>query len=314
MAQRKTKNEIIAVLGYGSLGRAIALNLRDSGYNVIIGLPSNSKTRRKVKQDKLIPTTTPKAIKQAKLVCFALPDHLQGRIFEKDIQPNLQPDTTLLFLHGFSIHFGFIKPPKDIDIIMIAPHAPGISVREKYLSDRSVSAFYAVHQNSSGKADKNIVQLAKAIGIRKKKLVPTSFKDEAIGDLFGEQAVLCGGMSELILSGFQVLTKNGLPPENAYLEVAYQLDLIIKLIKDHGITGMYDRISVAARYGSVRNGKKIIDNSVKKRMEKLYKEIASGKFGKTLNSLDKDDMVALDKAVKTVSPAVFEKAAKKFSK
>ncbi len=313
MLKKELKNKKIAVLGYGSQGRAVALNLRDSGCDVIIGLPSKSKSRKFGKSDNFIVTTTSKAVKTADILIFALPDHLQGLIYETEIQPFLKPITTFVFLHGFAIHFGFICPPKDSDILLIAPHAPGIALREKYLTDKSVSAFKAI-KNEKKSSKQLLIELAEAIGIQKNKLVANSFKNEAIGDLFGEQAVLCGGLSELVLNGYNTLTENGLPSENAYLEVCYQLDLIIKLIKEHGIIGMYERISVAAKYGSVKNGKKIIDSSVKKNMQTVYDEIASGKFAEELNSLDENDIQKLSHSLEKMSSDSFEQAAKKFSK
>ncbi len=196
---------------------------------------------------------------------------------------------------------------------MLAPHAPGIALREKYLTDKSVSAFKAI-ENQKKNSENLLIELADAIGIQKEKLIANSFKNEAIGDLFGEQAVLCGGLTELIFNGYKVLTENGLQPENAYLEICYQLDLIISLIKEHGIIGMYERISVAARYGSVKNGKKIIDSSVKKRMQEIYSTIESGAFAKELNGLKEKNLNQLSKSLQKMSSDSFEKAAKKFSK
>ena len=235
MADKKIKNKQIAILGYGSQGRSIALNLRDSGYEVIIGLPNKSKSRRKAKADGFKSVISTSEASRCKNILLALPDHLQGRVYQREIEANLQKPVTLAFLHGFSIHFDFIKPPEECDVILIAPHAPGKAVREKYLSDKSISAFYAVFQDFSNKAEKTAISLANAIGFQKKRLIKTTFEHETLGDLFGEQAVLCGGLSELILSGYETLIKNGLPEENAYLEVAYQLDLIVQLIKQYGI-------------------------------------------------------------------------------
>jgi len=315
VAQTKPKNNTAVILGYGSQGRAIALNLRDSGYQVKIGLKVNSKTRSLAVKDNFKEIDTLENIVcDSPLIIFALPDHLQGRLYQREIVKNMLPRSTLVFLHGFAIHFGFIVPPDDCDVILIAPHAPGISVREKYLKEKNLSAFYAVNQDYSGKALKTTFELAKAVGLKKSKLVKTTFEMEALGDLFGEQAVLCGGMPQLILNGYKVLLENGFPPENAYLEVAYQLDLIIDLIKKYGIEGMYQRISVAARYGSVSSGDKIIDISVKKRMEKLYKTIKSGKFARELNNLDAKNLEELNDKISEIILPSFEKSANKFSK
>lgn len=315
MTKTKSKNKKITVLGYGSQGRAIALNLNDSGFDINIGLSSKSSSRRKAKKDGLTNiSTTAKAVRESNIIILALPDHLQAEIYKNEIEPNLNENSTLIFLHGLSIHFKYIIPPKNSDIILIAPHAPGISVREKYLSEQNLSAFYAVYQNYSKNALKTVFEISRALGFKKSKLVKTTFEHEAVGDLFGEQAVLCGGLSELIMNGYKILTEKGIPPENAYLEVAYQLDLIIDLIKKYGIKGMYERISVAARYGSVLNGEKIIDKSVKNKMNQLYKEISSGEFSNKLNSLSEKELQKLNKKIDSKTISSFENAAKKFSR
>ena len=314
MRRKNLHSKTIAILGYGSQGRAIALNLRDSGCDVVMGLPSRSGSRRIAQKDGFIQIhTVLRAVAKSDIVCFAFPDHLHGRVYKKDVEKYLSSNSTLWFLHGMSIHFRFIVPPEDCDVILIAPHAPGAAVREKYLSKSSFSAFYAVHQDSSGRALKTTFELARAVGIAKKGFAPTSFEAEAVGDLFGEQAVLCGGMAALIKNGFEVLVENGIPPENAYLEVAYQLDLIIDLIKQYGIEGMFKRISVAARYGSLLSGPKIIDKSVKERMSKIYREIQSGQFPRKLNWLKSADILRINKELKSLTSPLLEKAARKFS-
>ena len=232
---------------------------------------------------------------------------------KSEIQASLKDNSTLWFLHGFAVHFGFIKPASNCDVILIAPHAPGLAVRDEYLGSKSLSAFFAVYQNATGKADKSVFKLSSAMGFKKSKLLKTTFKDEALGDLFGEQAVLCGGMAGLIKNGFEVLVENGIPPENAYLEVAYQLDLIIALIKKHGIEGMFERISVAARFGSLEAGPEIVGESVKKKMRSRYKEIESGKFARKLNNLSRAELDSLSKDLKKLSSPLFEKMARKFS-
>jgi ketol-acid reductoisomerase len=305
----------VAVIGYGSQGCAIAMNLRDSGHIVTVGLPPASKSRRKAKRDGFKSVrSVADAVKQAEIVCFAFPDHLHGRVYQKEIAKNLSGGSCLLFLHGLSVHFGFVPPPRDADVVLVAPHGPGPAVREKYLSDRSMSAFVAVHQDATGHARKTALRLAEDMGFRKKKLIETSFENEALGDLFGEQVVLCGGLTALIKGGFETLVANGLPPDDAYLEVAYQLDLIIALIKKYGIAGMFERISVAARYGSLVTGPKIIDAAVKRKMAAAFDEIKSGKFTTQLNRLTKSDITRLNKALTQLSHPEFEKAARKFSK
>ncbi|MEK7775539.1 MAG: ketol-acid reductoisomerase [Candidatus Zixiibacteriota bacterium] len=312
--QSKSANPATTVLGYGSQGRAIALNLRDSGWPVVVGLKKGSKSvvrARKEGMSKI--TSVADAVKQAKLVVMAIPDHLHGRVFEKEIAPNLKPGTTILFLSGMAVHFGFVRPPSNCDVIMLAPHAPGLALRERYLGDRSVSAFYAVHQNPSRKGWQTAVRFADAIGIKKSRLVKSTFAWEAVGDIFGEQAVLCGGLAGLIQAGFDTLVKGGIPSEHAYLEVAYQLDLIIDLVKRFGIEGMFNRISVAARYGSYLTGPKVIDAHVRKQMQKTLGEIKSGAFSKRLNRLGESDIRVLNKKIKSLSRPALERSARKYA-
>lgn len=292
----------------------MALNLRDSGYDVIVGLSTRSGSRRQATDDGLRKIETVRtAVTGAEVVCFAFPDHLHGRVYERDIKGRLKGGTTLLFLAGMSVHFGFVKPPDGCDVIMIAPHAPGVAVREQFLTDRSLSAFYAVHQDATGQAAHTAQKLAEAIGFLKNRLVRTTFEHEALGDLFGEQAVLCGGLAMLLKLGFETLLKKGLPPENAYLEVVHQMDLLVDLVKKHGIEGMLSRISVAARYGSVQAGPEIFDEAVEKRMEHIYDRIASGEFPEKLNSLTPRDISALKKQLKKLSHPLLEKYARKYS-
>lgn len=311
----KKKNKKIAVLGYGSQGRSLALNLIDSGYDLTVGLKSISSKRTRAKKDGVKNITTiAKAVRACDILIFALPDHLQGRIYQNEIETNLNQFKTLVFLHGFSIHFQTIIPPQNCDVILLAPHAPGVAVREKYQTERNVSAFYAIKQNISKQATQTLFELAESVGFKKSKLVKTTFEDEALGDLFGEQAVLCGGLTELIMAGYRTLVKNGLSEEKAYLEVAYQLDLIVALIKNHGIKGMFERISVAARYGAVENGDKIIDSSVEKKMDKLFKLIKSGSFAKNLSNITDNELQKINQKIDQKTDPAFEKAAKKFSK
>ena len=314
MSKRKVRDQTIAVIGYGSQGRAMALNLRDSGYDVIVGLRARSRSRRLTTDDGLKRIETVRTtVTRADVVCFAFPDHLHGRVYERDIKGRLKGGTTLLFLAGMSVHFGFVKAPDGCDVIMIAPHAPGVAVREQFLTDRSLSAFYAVHQDVTGQATRTAQKLAEAIGFLKSRLVRTTFEHEALGDLFGEQAVLCGGLAMLLKLGFETLLKKGLPPENAYLEVVHQMDLLVDLVKKHGIEGMLSRISVAARYGSVQTGPEIFDEAVAQRMEKAYDRIASGEFPERLNSLTPRDISALKKQLKKLSHPLLEKYGRKYS-
>ncbi len=292
----------------------MALNLRDSGYDVIVGLSTRSGSRRLATDDGVKKIETVRtAVTRADVICFAFPDHLHGRVYERDIKGRLKSGTTLLFLAGMSVHFGFVEPPPGCDVIMIAPHAPGAAMRDCYLSGESVSAFFAVHQNASGRATATGRELALALGIARNRLIRTTFEHEALGDLFGEQAVLCGGLAMLLKLGFETLLEKGLPPENAYLEVVHQLDLLVDLVKKHGIEGMLSRISVAARFGSVQAGPEIFDETVAQRMKKTYDRIASGEFPEKLNSLTPRDVSALKKQLKKLSHPLLEKYARKYS-
>jgi ketol-acid reductoisomerase len=310
-----SKIETVAIIGYGSQGRAIAQNLSDSGYRVLIGLRAGSKSRAKARRDGLtVGRSIPDTVRAANIVCLAIPDHLHGRLFKRSIAPYLKRKSTLMFLHATSVHFQIIKPPQRCDVVLLAPHAPGQAVRDMYLADKSLSAFYAVYQNPTGEAIKTVKRLAKAVGVKQENLIKSTFHQESVGDLFGEQAVLCGGLAMLIKAGFEVLVSRGWNPENAYLEVAYQLDLIISLVKQHGIGGMFSRISPAAQFGSLGAGPKLIDRSVRKRMDELFDEIESGAFAKQLYSLDDKAVAGLSQALKKLSNPRLEKAARKFSK
>lgn len=270
----------IAIIGYGSQGRAQALNLKDSGLQVIVGLPQKSRSIKSARKDGFEIYSTSEAAKYGQIISVLAPDHLHKEIYDDQIKRNLSPGKTLLFACGFSIYFKLIAPPKDVDVIMVAPHAPGEVMRNFFLEKKGVPCFIAVEQNYSEKAIKKALAYAKAIGCTKAGAIETTFRDESIGDLFGEQVVLCGGLTELLKSGFEVLVGSGLPPENAYLECVHQLDFIVNTIKSHGIAGMFDRISKTAEYGSYLSGKKVINDRVKKEMKKILKEIEDGSFAK----------------------------------
>ncbi|MEW6013707.1 MAG: ketol-acid reductoisomerase [Candidatus Zixiibacteriota bacterium] len=308
------KKTRIALLGYGSQGRAWALDLRDSGHNIIIGLPRRSKSIRIARRDgfKEIAEVS-KAVALSQIVIFAFPDHLHGKVYKKDIKPYLKPKTALVFLHGFSLHFRTVIPPNNCDIILLAPLAPGRAVRENYLKKKPVAYFYSIHRDATGMAKATLTSLVHGLRIARRNLIETTVADEAIGDIFGEQAVLCGGLSQLIKAGYDTLVAAGLSSDKAYLEVAYQIDLIVEMIKKFGIEGMLSRISLTARIGSILSGRRIIDSSVKSRMKKVLAEIKSGKFARRLTALDPKSLKRLDAAVRKMSSAAFEKSARKFA-
>ena len=313
MSKRKSISKKVAVIGYGSQGHALAQNWRDSLYDVVVALPNRSESKECAQSDGFRPVTVAAAVKRCDIIVMAIPDHLHGRVYQRQIGRHLRPGQSFVFLHGLSVHFGLIVPPPECDVVLLAPHAPGIAVRAKYLGERDISAFVGVHQNATGRALTTVRRLATAAGFHRSRCLKTTFEDEAIGDLFGEQTVLCGGLAMLIKSGFETLVEKGLSPENAYLEVAYQLDLIVDLIKNHGVVGMFDRISVAARLGSARVGPKIIGPDVKARMKEALDEIVSGDFAHELARFSEDDQPRLRRQLKELSNPDLEKAARKFA-
>jgi ketol-acid reductoisomerase len=273
------QSKTLAVLGFGSQGHAHALNLKDSGLKVIIGLYDGSKSIPVAKEKGFEVVNTAEAVRRADVIFVSLPDTKQPAAYEKDIAPNLAPGKTLLFAHGFSIHFKTIVPPKNVNVIMVAPKGPGHTVRRQYVEGKGVPSLIAVYQG--GKAAKKIaLAWAKGIGGTRAGVIETNFKEETETDLFGEQTVLCGGASALVQAGFEVLVEAGYSPEMAYFECLHELKLIADLMNEAGISGMRFSISETAKWGDVSVGPKIIDASVKKRMKVALKDIQSGKFAK----------------------------------
>jgi ketol-acid reductoisomerase len=268
----------ITIIGYGSQGRAQALNLRDSGFSPVIGIKTKSGTRRIARKDGFKVTTPAKAVKDADVISIMIPDHLHQELFENELGRVIKKGQTYVFAHALSVHFNLVIQPNDVDFALVAPHGPGLRLREKFISGKGVPAFIAKTDISSKRALKIAGAYAKAIGCSRAGLLVTSFAEEAIGDIFGEQAVLCGGLAALLKSGFDALVKEGFPPQNAYIECVYQLDLIVDLIKKYGIGGMYERISTTAEYGSYLAEDKIINAGSKKAMQSMLKRIKSGKF------------------------------------
>jgi ketol-acid reductoisomerase len=273
------KNKTLAVLGFGSQGHAHALNLKESGCKVIIGLYEGSKSIPVAKEKGFQVFTTAEAVKRADVIMVALPDTKQAAAYKKDIEPNLAPGKTLLFSHGFSIHFKTIVPPKNVNVIMVAPKGPGHIVRRQYLEGKGVPSLIAVYQGGNA-AKKIALAWAKGIGGTRAGVIETNFKEETETDLFGEQTVLCGGASALVQAGFETLVEAGYSPEMAYFECLHELKLIVDLMNEAGISGMRFSISETAKWGDVSVGPKIIDASVKKRMKVALKDIQSGKFAK----------------------------------
>src|SRR6188474_735867 len=274
------KGKTLAVLGFGSQGHAHALNLKDSGCNVIIGLYEGSKSIAVAEEKGFEVFTTAEAVKRADVIFVALPDTKQSAAYQKDIAPNLTKGKTLLFSHGFSIHFKTVSPPKNVDVILVAPKGPGHIVRRQYTEGKGVPSLIAIYQNPGKDAKKIALAWAKGIGGTRAGVLETDFKEETETDLFGEQTVLCGGCTALVQAGFEVLVEAGYSPEMAYFECLHELKLIVDLMNEAGIAGMRFSISETAKWGDVLIGPKIIDAGVKKRMKAALKDIQSGKFAK----------------------------------
>lgn len=274
------KGKTLAVLGFGSQGHAHALNLKESGCNVIIGLYEGSKSKPVAEEKGFEVYPTSEAVRRADVIFVALPDTKQAKAYKKDIEPNLGKGKTLLFSHGFSIHFKTIVPPKNVDVILVAPKGPGHIVRRQFTEGKGVPALIAVYQNPSKQAKKVALAWAKGVGGTRAGVIETTFEEETETDLFGEQTVLCGGLSALVLAGYETLVEAGYQPEMAYFECLHELKLIVDLMNEAGVSGMRFSISETAKWGDVSVGPKIIDKSVKKRMKEQLKEIQSGKFAK----------------------------------
>jgi len=274
------KDKTIAVIGYGSQGEAQAKNLRDSGLKVIVGLRQGGKSWGKAREDGFEVYPIPEATKRGDIVLFLIPDMNQPEVYAEAIAPNLTEGKTLDFAHGFNIHFKQIIPPKNIDVIMVAPKSPGARVRETFLEGFGVPALIAVHQDFSGKAKETALAIAKGVGCTRAGVIETTFKDETESDLIGEQTVLVGGLIELIKNGFEVLVESGYPPELAYFEACNEAKLIMDLIYRRGITGMLQAVSDTAKYGGLTVGSKVIDSHVKENMRKVVENVKSGAFAK----------------------------------
>ncbi len=272
------REKTVAVIGYGSQGHAHALNLKDSGFNVVVGLYEGSKSREKAEADGLEVLTNAEAAKRADLISFCLPDTIQGGVYRDDIEPNLEAGKTLLFAHGFTIFYNQIKPTEEIDVVMIAPKAPGHRVRAVYERGLGVPCLVAIHQDASGNAMTNALAYGKGVGGGRAGILTTTFKEETETDLFGEQAVLCGGVTQLIKMGYEVLTEAGYQPESAYFEVLHELKLIVDLIYQGGLEYMRYSVSETAEYGDYSRGPMIIDEGVKDNMRRVLDDIQSGRF------------------------------------
>jgi len=272
------KGKKIAIIGYGSQGHAHALNLRDSGLEVIVGLPAGSKSKAKAEAAGLKVLSPADAAKAADVMMILVPDHIQADLYKSDIEPHLTPGKTLMFAHGFNIHFQAIRPPEGVDVSMIAPKAPGHRVRELFTEGVGVPALVAVAQDASGKARAQALAYALGLGCLKAGVIETTFREETESDLFGEQAVLCGGAAELIRAGFETLVEAGYAPEIAYFECLHELKLIVDLIYEGGLSYMRYSVSDTAEYGDYTRGPRIVNAETRAEMKKILGEIQSGKF------------------------------------
>ena len=270
----------IGIIGYGSQGHAHALNLKDSGQNVVVGLYPESRSRQTARDAGLEVADVPEVTREADVLMVVIPDHLQGEVYRQEIAPNLQPGTALMFAHGFSIHYGEVVPPGNVDVMMVAPKAPGHRMREQFKEGIGVPGLLAIHQDATGHAKEIGLAYAKGVGCTKSGVLETTFKNETETDLFGEQTVLCGGITSLINAAFETLVEAGYPPEMAYFECLHEMKLIVDLIQQGGFNYMRYSVSDTAEYGDLTRGPRVIDQHVKENMKKILGEIQDGSFAR----------------------------------
>jgi ketol-acid reductoisomerase len=276
----RLQGKTIGIIGYGSQGHAHALNLRDSGANVMVGLYAGSGSKAKAEAEGLTVDTPDKVTAASDVIMVVIPDQIQGPVYAESIGPYLNSSKTLMFAHGFNIHFGEIAPPPDVDVSMIAPKAPGHRVREVFVEGSGVPSLVAIHQDPSGEALPNALAYGDGIGSMRAGIVATTFKEETETDLFGEQTVLCGGVTSLVKNAFEILTEAGYQPEIAYFEVMHELKLIVDLMYQGGMNYMRYSVSETAEYGDYSRGPRVIDQHVRANMEQVLKEIQDGTFAK----------------------------------
>jgi ketol-acid reductoisomerase len=276
----KLAGRTVAILGYGSQGHAHALNLRDSGVDVVVGLRPGSASADKARGDGLRVEPVAEAASAGGVVMVLLPDERQAEVWEREVRDGIAPGDLLLFAHGFSIHFGQIEPPPQVDVGMVAPKGPGHLVRRQFLEGNGVPGLVAVHQDATGHARELVLAYAKGIGCTRAGVIETTFREETETDLFGEQAVLCGGLTELVRAGYETLVEAGYDPRLAYFECLHELKLIVDLMYEKGITGMRHSISNTAEYGDLTRGKRVISDATRRAMREILAEIQSGDFAR----------------------------------
>ena len=306
------KNEIISVIGYGIQGAAQASNLKDSGLNIIVGARRGGSSWQKALDDGHQVLEIPEAVEQADIIHVLIPDMEQPKLYEEQIKPYLKDGNALGFSHGLVINYEWVKPPEWVDVIMVAPKAPGRRVRELYLDNFGTPALIAVQQNYTSKALDRALSIAKGLGCARAGLLQTTFKEEVETDLFGEQADLCGGTASLIQNSFETLVQSGYQPEVAYFECLHELKLIVDLIQQYGIKGMYNRVSETARYGGLTRGNRIISSTSRNEMEKILDEIKSGQFAEEWRQIyNKEGKQSFDKYLDKLSDHPMELAGKR---
>ncbi len=306
------KNETIAVIGYGIQGNAQANNLKDSGLNVIVGLNESGSSWKKAKQDGHQVMSVPDACKKADVIHILIPDMVQAQVYKDEIAPNLEAGKALSFSHAAAIHWEWIVPPKDIDVIMVAPKGPGSKVRETYQQGFGTPSIVAVYQDYTKKAWDRTLAIAKGIGSTRAGVIETTFKEEVETDWFGEQVDLCGGSASMVMNAFETLVEAGYQPEIAYFEVLHELKLIVDMIQRYGIAGMYRRVSETARYGGLTRGPMVMDKDVKEKMRKALKMIQDGTFNQEWTSdYKKNGKNAFDRHMKVIESHQIEQVGKK---
>ncbi len=276
----KLRGKTVAIIGYGSQGHAHALNLRDSGVDVVVGLRPESSSRAEAEREGLRVLPVADAAREGDVVMILIPDERQAEVWEREIRPGIVPGNLLLFAHGFSIHYGQIEPSSDVDVGMVAPKGPGHLVRRQFQEGKGVPGLAAVHQDATGQARELVLAYAKGIGCTRAGVIETTFREETETDLFGEQAVLCGGLTELVRAGFETLVEAGYDPRLAYFECLHELKLIVDLMYEGGITGMRHSISNTAEYGDLTRGKRVIGEPSRRAMKEILEEIQSGEFAR----------------------------------
>jgi ketol-acid reductoisomerase len=303
----------ITVVGYGSQGRAFSLNLRDSGYNVQVALRESSASRQQVLSERL-PLRSMAAVEKSDVVIIAMPDHEQPKFYQEHFSPEDRGNRLLVFLHGLNIHFGNIVPNPGYDVILLAPHGPGKELRDRYVQGSGMSCFLAVAQDMSGKALKTGLSLAAAIGAGKAGIYKTTFEHETLGDLFGEQTLLVGGLAGLTRAVFQTMIDNGIPPENAHLETVHQLRLLASMIEEHGPAGMIERVSKTAAFGSLESMQTLFDREFRDKLQATLEGIKAGEFNKRLMADAAEGFPVLKQLLNAAREDPCQKTTAKFSR